>query len=341
MDRIFASTLQRDDNGLHASYNISLLIAKSGKSHTIGEESILPAVEEILKTFIPKSASDIIRRIPLRNNSVQRRIDEMSQDVESVLCDYLQTTHFSLQLDESTLPGNESLLLAYVRFIMDQEYHAEKFARTLTTDTKGESIFNVLKEYLIENSIPLSNIISVATDGASAMVGRYRGFIGHLKQNVPGVLAIHCVIHRQHLVAKNLNGRLHESVQFVINTINRIRSNALNTRLFAQLCEENDEHFHQLLLHKEVLWLSKSLCLTRIFAPFETILEFLDSKDTILRGNLIKRKTDIAYLTDFLSKFNDANLQLQGDSLNLIKTKSIISAFLARIKIMKRNIGQR
>ncbi|GFX70450.1 SCAN domain-containing protein 3 [Trichonephila clavipes] len=231
--RMFASTLQRDDNGLQAPYNISLLIGKSGKSHTIGEELILPAIEEVLKTVIPESASDIIRRIPLSNNTVQRRIEELSQDVESFLCDCLQTTHFSLQLDESAFPGNESLLLAYVHFIMDQEHHEEiLFARTLTTDTKGESIFNVLKEYFIENSIPLSNIISVATDGVPAMVGCYRGFIGHLKQNVPGVSAIHCIIDRQHLVAKNLNGKLHDSLQFVINTINR---------LFAQLCEDNDE----------------------------------------------------------------------------------------------------
>ncbi|GFV51052.1 protein ZBED8 [Trichonephila clavipes] len=164
---------------------------------------------------------------------------------------------------------------------MDQEHHEEMlFARTLTTDTKGGSIFNVLKEYFMKNSIPLSNIISVATDGVPAMDGHYRGFIGHLKQNVPGVLAIHCVIHRQHLVAENLKDRLHESLQFVINTTHRIRSNALNTRLFAQLCEENDEHFHQLLLHTDVHWLSKGLCLTR----FLTLLEFLDSKDSILRG---------------------------------------------------------
>ncbi|GFX09304.1 zinc finger BED domain-containing protein 5 [Trichonephila clavipes] len=149
MDIMFASTLQRDDNGLQASHNISLLIEKSGKSHTIGEELILPAVEEVLKTVIPKSASVIIRRISLSNNTVQRCIDEMSQDVESFWCDYLQTTHFSLQLDESTLPGNESFL-AYIRFTMDQEHHEEMlFARALTTDTKGKSIFNVLKEFLI------------------------------------------------------------------------------------------------------------------------------------------------------------------------------------------------
>ncbi|CAH1958414.1 unnamed protein product [Acanthoscelides obtectus] len=34
------------------------------------------------------------------------------------------------------------------------------------------------------------------------------------------------------------------------------------------------------------------------------------------------------------------NLQLLGDSLNLIKTKSILSAFLARVKLMKQNIGR-
>nr|XP_047123766.1 protein ZBED8-like [Hydra vulgaris] len=112
----------------------------------------------------------------------------MSSVIECFLCNYLQTTHFSIQLDESTLPGNAALLLEYVRFIMNQEIHEELlFSRTLTTDTKGESIFNVLKDYFIVKAIPLSNIKSVATDGAPAMVERYCGFISYLKQNVPGV----------------------------------------------------------------------------------------------------------------------------------------------------------
>ncbi|CAH2005181.1 unnamed protein product [Acanthoscelides obtectus] len=113
LDRMFASTSQRNDDGLRASYNILLLIAKSGKPHTIGEKLILPAVEEVLKNVLHKPASDIIKRIPLSNNTVERRIDEMSSDIESFLCNYLQTTHFSIQLDESTLPDNAALLLAY------------------------------------------------------------------------------------------------------------------------------------------------------------------------------------------------------------------------------------
>ncbi|CAH2010712.1 unnamed protein product [Acanthoscelides obtectus] len=162
---MFASTSQRNDDGLRASYNISLLIAKSGKPNTIGETLILPAVEEVLKTVLHKPASNIIKKNPLSNDTVERRIDEMSSDIESFLCNYLQRTHFSIQLDEST-----------------EIYEELLFARTLITDTKGESIFHVLKDYFIEKAIPLSNIISVATDGAPAMVGRYRGFISYLKQ---------------------------------------------------------------------------------------------------------------------------------------------------------------
>ncbi|CAH2003254.1 unnamed protein product, partial [Acanthoscelides obtectus] len=204
LDRMFASTSQRNDDGLRAFYNISLLIAKSRKPHTIGDKLILPAVEEVLNTVLHKPASDIIKRIPLSSNTLERRIDEMSSDIESFLCNYLQMTHFSIQLDESTLPDNAALLLAYVRFIMNQEIYEELlFARTLITDTK----------------------------------------------------------------------------------------------------------------------------------------ELLDTKDKVLKENLMKRKTDIAYLTDLFTKFNMVNLQLQGDSLNFIKTKSILSAFLARFKLMKQNIG--
>ncbi|VVC25087.1 Reverse transcriptase domain [Cinara cedri] len=254
-------------------------------------------IEEVLKTVLHRPAYDILKKILLSNITVQRRIDEMSHDVESYLCNYLQTTYFSIQLDESTLPDNEALLLAYIRFVMDQEIHEELlFARTLTTDTRSESIFNVLKDYFTDKAIPLTNIISAATDGAPAMVGRYRGFLSHLKPvykhktYVPELFAIHCVINRQHLVAKNLSARLHKSLQLIINA---------------------------------------------------TILEFLDDKDLILKEHFIQRKQDIAYSTYLFAKLNEVNLQLQGDNLNLIKTKPIIVAFLVRINLMMQNIGRR
>lgn len=341
LQQLIGTTSTRDDDGLRASYNISLLIAKSGKPHTIGEELILPAITEVIRTVLHRPAFDIIKRIPLSNNTVQRRIDEMAQCVENSLCEYLKTCEFSIQLDESTLPGNEALLLAYVRFVKEEKFCQELlFGKCLETDTKGETLFTELKRFFDVKAIPLTNIISVATDGAPAMVGRYRGFLAYLKQAVPNVFSVHCVIHRHHLVAKNLSQRLHGSLDYVIRAVNKIKRNALNERLFAQLCLENDEDYNRLLLHTEVRWLSKSACLNRFYALFDTVLEFLESKDNGLRHNLINSKNDIAYMTDLFGKFNETNLKLQGDQLNLIKTKSVMSAFVAKLLLYKQNLGR-
>ena len=119
--KLFSTATTPDGDGLFASYNISLMIAKSGKPHTIGEELIIPAISEVIRTVLHKPASDIIKKISLSNNTVQRRIDEMAQDVEDSLCGYLKTSRFSIQLDESTLTGNEALLLAYVRFTKEEQ----------------------------------------------------------------------------------------------------------------------------------------------------------------------------------------------------------------------------
>ena len=50
-----------------------------------------------------------------------------------------------------------------------------------------------------------------------------------------------------------------------------------------------------------------------------------------MKNNLIKFKSDIAYLSDLYDKFNQTNLQLQGDELNLIKTKSVIATFVSKL----------
>lgn len=59
----------------------------------------------------------------------------------------------------------------------------------------------MVTSYLEEKTIPLENVIAVATDRAPAMTGRYRGFIAFMKNAVRGIYTIHCIVHRQHLVA--------------------------------------------------------------------------------------------------------------------------------------------
>ena len=159
--------------------------SKSGQAGTIGEELILLAVKEVIKTVLHKSPEQVIKSIPLSDNSVRRRVDKIAENVEETLSKMLMTTEFSLQLDESTLPGNESLLLAYIRFIKGGSLCQELlFAHLLETDTKGESVYRAVEDYFQKKSIPLTNIISCATDGTLSMVGRHRGFLSYLKKKL-------------------------------------------------------------------------------------------------------------------------------------------------------------
>ena len=159
---MFTSSSKNSDDSLKASYNISLLISKAGKPHTIGEELILPAVKEVIKTVLQKSPEQVIKSIPLSDNSVQQRVDKMAENIEETLSKMLMTTKFSLQLDESTLPGNKSLLLAYVRFIKGGSLCQELlFARLLETDTKGESVYQAVEDYFQKKAFHLQTLSHV------------------------------------------------------------------------------------------------------------------------------------------------------------------------------------
>ena len=54
------------------------------KAYNIGKELILPAVIELICKVLHNSAFNIIRIIPLSNNTKQKRIDEMAQCEENV-----------------------------------------------------------------------------------------------------------------------------------------------------------------------------------------------------------------------------------------------------------------
>lgn len=125
-----------------------------------------------------RDPTQVLKSIPLSNDTMARRINEMGADTEEQLCAILRDSPFSLQLDKTTTADNNALLMAYVRYRASNSHEMVEeflFSKYLETDTKGQTIFNTLSAYLQEKSIPISNILACATDGAPAMVCRYLG----------------------------------------------------------------------------------------------------------------------------------------------------------------------
>ena len=118
---LFANQNASLNRALEASYEISLLIAKIEKNHTIGEQLLKPAISVFVKIVLQRDDKDV-QAMPLNNSSVSRRIDEMRKEVEQQLIEKSKSQKFSLQINECTIQKSEVLLLAYARYIEKENF---------------------------------------------------------------------------------------------------------------------------------------------------------------------------------------------------------------------------
>jgi len=129
---------------------------------------------------------------------------------------------------------------------------------TLKERTRGIDMYNAFKNFCSETKLPLWKLVSITTDGAKSMVGNENGLLALCQKDddFPDFLQYHCIIHQQVLCSKRLNTKEVMDVAFKI--ANSIRARALQRRLFKQEFEGKE-----LLLHKDVRWLSSSKFLQR------------------------------------------------------------------------------
>jgi hypothetical protein len=107
-NRAFVSKVPVSEKAQEANYLVAELIAQKRKSHTVGENLIMPACKIIMGKMRGKNAVGEFKNIPLSKQFVNRHIDDMSHDAE-VLRDKQKNNNFYIQVNESTdftnLPG--------------------------------------------------------------------------------------------------------------------------------------------------------------------------------------------------------------------------------------------
>ncbi|XP_064116945.1 zinc finger BED domain-containing protein 5-like [Macrobrachium nipponense] len=332
-----------NEKGLRASYNISLIIAKSGQPYSTAEEIIVPSIKEVIDNLMNKDSSSVLKCLSLSSNAVRQCIDEMAADVEKSLISELQSSRFSIQLDQSTF-RDENILMVYVRYFSQlQKTIIDEFlfAKHIVADVKVETIFRCLEEHLQKHNIPLKNITVVSTDGTLPMSSHHRGLTTLLKERIPDVRTIHLMLHRQHLVAKELSEELHDALRVCISAINKIKDNPFNSGLISMLYERNDETMNYLLLHTDTRWLSRGNILQRLVELYEMTVNFLTSTDPDLSHQLQKCKNHLYYLADLFSHLNDVQMRLQGRDVTIIQARTILLGFQIKLGLFKSSLARR
>ncbi|KAG0432741.1 Zinc finger BED domain-containing protein 5 [Dictyocoela muelleri] len=223
--------------GLRASYEVSRKIALSKKPHTIGEQLILPCCHDIISNLFGPSECEKLKQVSLSNNTVRRRIKEMSIDILSQVVAKVRQPRFkfyAIQLYETTDVANMSQLCVYIRYINGDHVEDEfLFCETLNLRTTAVDIFGEVDSFFSDNGIRWEDAVGVCTDGAPQMLGCRSGFQALVRGKCPNIIGVHCFIHRQALIMKRAPEEFKNVFNIVIKAVNYIKSSALNTRLFS------------------------------------------------------------------------------------------------------------
>uniref|UniRef100_A0A668AZH4 DUF4371 domain-containing protein n=1 Tax=Myripristis murdjan TaxID=586833 RepID=A0A668AZH4_9TELE len=313
---------------LEASYAVSLLVAKSKKPHSTVEELILPAATVMAEIMIDKKAANAFKKVPLSNNTMSRRIDEMSVDIIGQVVNKIkQAGQFALQLDEMTDVSGDAQLLAFIRYkdVSDIKENI-LFCKRLPGKTTGEEMFQ------------WKTCTHICTDDTAAMTGSVKGLFGHVKKVNPNIKWMHCIIHREALARKIMSPDLSAVMDDAVKVINLIQSRPLNHRLFVTLCHESSTEHEQLLLHTDVRWLSRGKRLLRLFELRSEVFVFLTEHLHPLAVVFEDARwvAHLAYLAYVFTKLNELNLLLQGKESHILKMYDKVKGFTKKLKLWER-----
>ena len=179
----------------------------------------------------------------LSNDVVESRINDIGENIlgQAVADSKASTTKFSMQLDENNDAANLNQLIAFVRYVKEQEIKKEfLFGKQFITTAKAIDVKNILDDFITSNGLSWNMVSAVCTDGAPSMIGYKSGLRGLIKGVAPHIGFTHCMLHKHALVSKMLPSSLADVLKIGVETVNFVRGRALNHCIFMQLCEEMD-----------------------------------------------------------------------------------------------------
>nr|XP_055067936.1 zinc finger BED domain-containing protein 5-like [Misgurnus anguillicaudatus] len=331
-------------NAQMASFKVAHRIAQCKKPHTIAEQLILPSAIDMVSIMLDETSAAKLKAIPLSNDTVARRIRDISDDLEDQLIEKLRDTRFALQVDEATVSNKDCLFISYVRFIHSESVKEDLlFCKYVQTRATADELFKILDSYLIEHDLKWENCLGFCSDGAQTMAGRRKGLQALIKRVAPKAQWTHCVIHREALASKQLSSELNEVLTDVVGMVNFIKTRSLKARMFSALCEEMGADHTAVLFHSEARWLSRGKVLSRVFELRVEIRAFLEEErmyDAAGKFSDEQFLMKLAYLSDVFGKLNELNLQLQGRDKHIPHLADKITAFIRKLEVWGRHLDQ-
>ena len=141
---------------------------------------------------------------------------------------------------------------------------------------------------------------------------------------------------------KVLPAEFFDILSLVIKMVNNVKGSALNNQLFKILCEDLGANHSVLLFYSNVRWLSRGNVTKCIYELCKELLGFFQQSNKC-ETLVISLRDDffiliLAYLVDIFDAQNMLNKNLQGKDLTVCEFTAKVKAFLAKLRLWRRNI---
>jgi len=133
----------------------------------------------------------------------------VAAEMRTEIVNHLLNSHaeFSILVDESTSVANTQSMIVYVRTHFEGALCVYFLGLLPLANASATGIESTLIDYLVSigltEDVLRKQFIGFCSDGASCMIGQYRGVASLLKAKFPLVKSFHCMAHRLELAVKN------------------------------------------------------------------------------------------------------------------------------------------
>ncbi|KAH7959058.1 hypothetical protein HPB49_007871 [Dermacentor silvarum] len=256
----------------------------------------------------------------------------------------LRKTKFSLFVHEGTDISSTKLLCCVARYLSLQKREVvTQLFEVIPLDAvncSAEVLAGAVEDSLAKREIPIENIIGLACDNASVIVGKRNSLTQKLQQKGDrSFVLIRCICHSTHIAASKAALKLPRYLEDLLRNIASYFSQSSKRQ--AQLCSLQEylrTEKRKILCPSETRWLVLHSCIERVFEEWETLrLLFLQAsvEDRIVAAEPILNQMNsiteaylkfIKYALNFFNKLNalfqsNENLiaELQRESQRLLR----------------------
>ncbi|XP_036322244.1 uncharacterized protein LOC118736257 [Rhagoletis pomonella] len=216
--------------------------------------------------------SNIAKNIKCGRTKSVQLTEFLSNLASKNIVNYLKQNKFSLIVDETTDVSMKKCLVLVARYVDSVHVVHDRFLAMIElAQADAQTIFFAIKEFFRKYSIPLQNIIGLATDGASVMAGEIGGLKTLLKMEAD-IFYLKCTCHSLHLcssyASKKLPGNIEVLCRNIYNYFSHSPKRISELKEFQNYCCVAT---HKILGISQTRWLSLEGVICKIIEQWESL----------------------------------------------------------------------